>query len=119
MSSLRYPRGSLQRARRYATAFGQALGCPVGGERPDLVADVEAYVVAFLEHDKVGWPCCCAGETLALAHRNELVASAIDDEQRAFDPLRDAFESQAARDLVRFIQAAGVAPHPESLLRGG
>src|SRR6516165_18477 len=99
-------------------APAEALGGPVGGERAELVADIEAHVVALLEHDELRWTACRACQPLALADRNELVAGTENDQQRASDPLCDAFESEAAGDVVGFGKRLGMATHAECLLRG-
>src|SRR5207344_343053 len=94
------------------------LSCPIGGQGAELVADVEAYVIALLEHDKFRRAARRTGQALALGHWNHFVAGAVHDEQRTFDPLRHTLEGEAARDLPRFLQRSGMAPDAESLLRG-
>ena len=100
-------------------ARAQALGCPVGGERAELVADIEAHVVALLEHDELRCTACRACQPLALANRNELVAGAENDQQRAFDPLCDAFESEAAGMVGRTgPKSNGPQLETQALMRG-
>src|SRR5215471_14136114 len=60
--------------RKFAIMRGhvQVFGCPVGGQRAEFVADIEAHVVALFEHDQLGWTRGRARQALPLADRDHL-----------------------------------------------
>lgn len=61
-------------------------GHPIGCERPKLVADIEADVVAILEIDEFRRPRGFACQALTLRGWDQTVAAAKNDEQRTPTP---------------------------------
>ena len=94
----------------------EMFGRPVGSQRPELVADIEADMIAFFEYDKVRRARRGACETLAFCNWNKFIARAVHDEHRAFNLLRHAFQREAACNLMGFGECASMAPHTKSFL---
>src|SRR5262249_11524859 len=95
----------------------EPLRRPVRREGPELVADVEADVVALRVYDKIGRPGDGAREAFSLRRRHDPVAGTEHDEKRAFDPIGAALETEAVGDLLRRAHAAGAAANAKQLLR--
>src|SRR5258706_16452778 len=57
-----------------------------------FVEAVMGHMVAVLDHEELAWPFGLAGEALGVFRRTEPVEPGRDNEKRAFDSLRHAFE---------------------------
>jgi len=88
---------------------------PIGCERPKLVADIEADMVAVLEIDEFRRSRGFACKALTLGGRDQAVATTEYDEQRALDLMCDVVEAQAAGHIKRFSVRARMAADQKHL----
>jgi hypothetical protein len=72
---------------------------PIGSEGPELVADVEANMVAFLEIDEVGRSRRLACQPFAFGRRDQAVATTENDQQRTFYLVGNVVKAEAACDF--------------------
>src|SRR5262245_31517120 len=87
----------------------EVLSGPIGGQRPEFVADVETDVIALLINDEVGRSRGGPGQLLAFGRRYDLVAGAEYHQQRAFDAVRTIRKAQPIGDRLRHTHVGGMA----------
>ena len=97
----------------------ELLGDPVRRQRAELVADVEADVIAVLVHHQLGWAGGSPRQPLALGRRDDAVAGAEHDQQRAADARGDPLQRELPRPLERLGVVGGARPHAEGRARAG
>src|SRR5207344_3565075 len=83
----------------------------------ELIADVEADVIAFWVDDQLGRPRCCARQPLAVGGRDQAVSGTEDHQQRTPDVLCAPLERQSLAALVTFLDRLRVRADAEDLLR--